>query len=150
VIYQSGSPDQTLQIAADFARTLNPNTCLALHGDLGSGKTLFTRGLVQGLGGNPRNVSSPTFVLLNIYPTPKTKIFHLDAYRVHGPSYFDSIGFPELLEQNALVIIEWPDRITPLLPPNCTHIRFEVTGPNSRQITIDQALPKAPDVHPGL
>ncbi len=97
-----------------------------MHGDLGAGKTQFVRGLVRGLGGSPRAVSSPTFVLLNIYDIPRgeiRRVFHLDAYRAHGAEDFESIGFTELLDQpDGLVVVEWPERVTELLPSDALHI----------------------------
>lgn len=135
--HTSHSVAETERIAADLARTLAPNTTLALHGDLGAGKTQFVRGLLIGLGGNPRTVSSPTYVLLNIYDTGRLPLFHLDAYRVAGPEDFDAIGFTELLEQGGVVVVEWADRVTDLLPPDTIHIRIEPTDQTSRRITIE-------------
>ena len=115
--FDSTSVDQTQTLAGLLSTRLQPNDTLALHGDLGAGKTAFVRGLVIGLGGNPRAVSSPTFVLLNIYPTPRFDVFHLDAYRVHGPDDFEAIGFSELLDRDrGVVVIEWPSRVEDLLP----------------------------------
>jgi tRNA threonylcarbamoyladenosine biosynthesis protein TsaE len=132
----SASPAQTEAIAADLARQLVPGECIALAGELGAGKTRFVRGLICGLGGDPRIVSSPTFVLLNIYDTKTLRVFHLDAYRAHGSDDFDAIGFPELLEQGGVVVVEWPERIESLLPP--THIRVQILtlSPRRRQIEI--------------
>lgn len=123
----SHSERETESIAADLARTLVGGEVVALYGDLGAGKTQFTRGLVIGLGGDGRDVSSPTFVLLNVYDTPRLKVFHLDAYRVSGPDDFDAIGFSELLEQNGVVVVEWPARVEDLLP----------RGLGSKRINVD-------------
>ena len=112
----TNSVEETMHLAAQFATTLKPGQCIALGGQLGVGKTQFVRGLVTGLGGDPRAVSSPTYVLLHVYPTPNFPVYHLDAYRVAGPEDFEAIGFNELLEQNALTIVEWPSRIQSLLP----------------------------------
>src|SRR4051794_20014256 len=87
--------------AARLARSLRGGTCVALHGDLGAGKTQFVRGLVRGLGGNARAVSSPTFVLLNVYEAGRLTVYHLDAYRVGGADDFEAIGFGELLNDDA-------------------------------------------------
>src|SRR5438045_2783651 len=73
----SRSVRQTERIAANLAQTLVGGECVALYGDLGAGKTQFTRGLVEGLGGDPHSVSSPTFVLLNVYDSGRLKVFHL-------------------------------------------------------------------------
>src|SRR5206468_1879373 len=91
---------QTESAAAQLAADFRGGECVALYGDLGAGKTQFTRGIVKGLGGDPHTVSSPTFVLLNVYDSARLKIFHLDAYRVAGADDFDAIGFTELIEQN--------------------------------------------------
>jgi tRNA threonylcarbamoyladenosine biosynthesis protein TsaE len=135
-IHLSNSVAETEAIAGRIALTLSPGSVLALHGDLGAGKTQFARGVVRALGGNPRAVSSPTFTLLNLYPTPALTVFHLDAYRTHSPEDFESIGFLELLEQEGIVIVEWPSRMAELLPSNTLHIHFETLDPETRQITF--------------
>jgi tRNA threonylcarbamoyladenosine biosynthesis protein TsaE len=89
------------------------------------------------LGGDGRAVSSPTFVLLNVYQTPLFAVYHLDAYRVGGAEDFSSIGFSELLEQNGIVVVEWPSRVKEILPPKRIDIRFEITGKTTRRITVD-------------
>ena len=96
-VHVSNSVAETESIAAELSRTLRGGECVALRGDLGAGKTQFVRGLVRGLGGNPRAVSSPTFVLLNVYEAGRLPVYHLDAYRVAGPDDFEAIGFSELL-----------------------------------------------------
>src|SRR2546430_11323277 len=107
---------ETDSAAASLAADFRGGECVALYGDLGAGKTQFTRGIVKGLNGDPHSVSSPTFVLLNVYDTPRLRVFHLDAYRVHGGDDFDAIGFTELMEQNGFVVIEWPTRVESILP----------------------------------
>ena len=135
--FDSHSVQQTESFAADFARTLHGGEVLALDGEMGAGKTHFVRGLVEGLGADPRIVSSPTFVLLNIYDTPTLRVFHLDAYRAGGSEDFESIGFTELLDQpGALIVIEWPTRVASLLPAHTMHIHITPTGPNSRTLQI--------------
>ncbi len=137
MIHRSTNVTETETIAAAFAATLSPGACVALHGDMGAGKTQFVRGVVQGLGGDPRTVSSPTYVLLNVYDTGRLTVFHLDAYRVQGPDDFDAIGFSELLEQEGVVIVEWPSRVMDLLPDNLRHVHIKPTGDETREITTD-------------
>jgi tRNA threonylcarbamoyladenosine biosynthesis protein TsaE len=137
VAHESHSVEETQTIAADFARTLAPGSTLALHGQLGAGKTQFVRGLLIGLGGNPRTVSSPTYVLLNMYLTGRLPLYHLDAYRITSPADFEAIGFVELLEQGGIVAVEWPSKIEELLPKNTIQIRLEPLNPTTRRITID-------------
>ena len=137
MIFSSHSPSETERIGRELAPTLHPGQCIALEGTLGAGKTQLVRGLVTGLGGESKLVASPTFVLLHIYPTPRMKVFHLDAYRVHGTDDFESIGFGELLEQNGVVVVEWASRVAGLLPPDAIHINIEIIDQTTRSITID-------------
>ena len=132
---------QTESAAADLAASFKGGECVALYGDLGAGKTQFTRGIVAGLGGEPHSVSSPTFVLLNVYDTSRLKVFHLDAYRVHGPDDFESIGFAELLEQNGVVVVEWPNRVESLLPRRRIDVTLKVLSPRTRRIEIEEKKP---------
>lgn len=136
----SQSVAETEAIAADLARTLRGGECIALNGDLGAGKTQFVRGLIQGLGGEGHAVSSPTFVLLNVYETPRLRVFHLDAYRVRGADDFDAIGFPELLEQGGVVVVEWADRVAALLPPTLIAIHMAHAGPEERILNIENRI----------
>ena len=134
---ESHSVADTEAVASDLARTLRGGEVLALYGDLGAGKTQFVRGLVRGLNGNPHTVSSPTFVLLNVYDSGRLVVFHLDAYRVRGAEDFESIGFAELLDQGGVVVVEWAERVEPLLPTERINVRITTTDRASRMIQID-------------
>src|ERR1035437_254698 len=135
----SSRVSQTEAIAADLARQLVPGDCIALAGELGAGKTQFVRGLVAGLGGDTHAVSSPTFVLLHIYDPQTLRIFHLDAYRTHGSDDFDAIGFPELLEQGGVVVVEWPQRVASLLPGRRIDVKLTTLSPRRRRIQITRS-----------
>ena len=91
---------------------------------------------MRGLGGAERSVSSPTFVLLNVYDTGRLKVFHLDAYRVSGAEDFEAIGFAKLLEQGGVVAVEWPQRVADLLPANHISVAIKPTGKTGRSIEI--------------
>ena len=134
----SESVKQTESIAADLARTLAAGSCIALHGELGAGKTQFVRGLVRGLGGPDRAVSSPTFVLLNVYPGGRLTVYHLDAYRVGGTEDFEAIGFSELLEQGGVVVVEWAERVAGLIPPGHISINIQTIDEMRREITTER------------
>jgi tRNA threonylcarbamoyladenosine biosynthesis protein TsaE len=127
---------ETESIAARLAATLRPGDVIALHGDLGAGKTQFVRGLLIGLGGDGRAVSSPTFVLLNVYAGGRLALYHLDAYRVAGAEDFSAIGFEELLEQGGVVAVEWPSRVAELLPARRIDVYLESDGQTTRSIRI--------------
>ena len=134
---------ETAVLAHHVASTLLPPTLttaagIALPGQLGAGKTPFTLDLIAALGGNPRDVSSPTYTLLHLYQTPRFPVYHIDAYRTanHSPGHSEvaDFGFDELLDQPALILIEWADRCRDLLPPTTLHIH--ITHPDN------------PDTHP--
>jgi tRNA threonylcarbamoyladenosine biosynthesis protein TsaE len=135
----SKSVAETESTAADLARTLAPGSAIALHGNLGAGKTQFVRGLLIGLGGNPRSVSSPTYVLLNIYETGRMPLFHLDAYRIGGADDFEAIGFSELFEQGGVVVVEWAQRVADLMPADAIHVHLTPLEKNEREIRIERA-----------
>lgn len=135
--FTSNSVAETERIAGELATMLRGGDVIALHGDLGAGKTQFTRGLVRAFGGDKDMVSSPTYVILHVYPTPTMTVFHLDAYRVHGGEDFDSVGFDELLEQHGLTVVEWPSRVGDRLPARRVDVTIETIDESSRTIRID-------------
>jgi tRNA threonylcarbamoyladenosine biosynthesis protein TsaE len=134
--FQSNSEEETEAFAGELAKKLKGGECIALYGDLGAGKTRFVRGLLKGLGGNVQSVSSPTFVLLNVYDSGRLKVFHLDAYRPVGADDFEAIGFSELLEQGGIVVVEWAQKIEHLLPASHVTVKILVIGERSRSLEI--------------
>ena len=139
--YRTQSVAETEEVAGGLARTLVGGECIALEGNLGAGKTQFVRGLVKGLGGTGRAVSSPTFVLLNVYEHARLTVYHLDAYRVSGAEDLEAIGFTELLDQGGVVVVEWASRVRDLLPASVIDITLEAVGATEREITIDRPVP---------
>jgi tRNA threonylcarbamoyladenosine biosynthesis protein TsaE len=126
----------TTRFAHDLARELRPGDVVALEGEMGAGKTTFVRSLVEALGGSSRAVSSPTYVLLNVYPVAGgMSVYHLDAYRVGGADDFEAIGFDELLQQGGIVVVEWPSRVASLIPASALRVRFERVSEDERRVT---------------
>jgi tRNA threonylcarbamoyladenosine biosynthesis protein TsaE len=134
--FESDAPAKTAAIAAELARDLRGGDCIALHGELGAGKTQFVRGLVAGVGGPVGQVCSPTFVLLNVYKGGRLTVYHLDAYRVGGSDDFEEIGFSELLEQGGIVAVEWAERVGALLPPEHIEVVLSPISAEKRVIRI--------------
>ena len=131
----SRNPEDTFRVAADLARELRPGDVLALHGELGSGKTTLVQGLARALG-IERPVNSPTFTLINEY-RGSCPLFHIDLYRVRGSAEAMDLGLDEYLFGNGITAIEWAERITELLPPGTVHVRLEAgKQPDERLITI--------------
>lgn len=130
------SEQKTLDFAIQFAKTLQPSDIVLLSGDLGAGKTCFVRGLCEGLGGDPRQVNSPTFVIMQEYDIrDNNRLVHIDAYRLSGTEELESIGWDELLQnENTLIAIEWPSKIAGAIPEHAIEIQIEHVDVHSRRI----------------
>ncbi len=112
----SRSPEQTRRLGMRLGALLQPGDLVCLQGDLGAGKTTLVQGVAQGWGAMDA-VSSPTFVLVNVYRRPDAKhLFHFDAYRVESLGEAEELDMESLLSDGPLVI-EWPERVEPILPP---------------------------------
>ena len=131
---RSRSEEETSQIARAFAAELPGGAVVLLFGELGSGKTAFVRGLLEGVGGKPEDVSSPTFTLMQEY-TGDPPIVHVDLYRLSAPE-IDDLGLDEVMSSSALVAVEWADRLTMGIPEAfCVYI--EDNGADEREIRIE-------------
>jgi tRNA threonylcarbamoyladenosine biosynthesis protein TsaE len=119
----SNSPEETQGMATEFFRTLELPAVVALHGNLGAGKTCFTQGLAQAAGVR-EPVCSPTYTLISEYQGD-IPFHHIDLYRLGGPEEAYDLGFDEVLETAGLTVIEWPERAAELLPPHTVHFRLE-------------------------
>lgn len=145
----SRSPAQTRRLAADLLAGLPRRATLALHGDLGSGKTCFVQGLAAAMH-IERSVTSPTFVIVNEYKGERP-LFHIDLYRLESSGEAAGVGLEEYTETDGVTAIEWADRAADILPADAIHIRFEATARSTeRRITITwpNAGGKAPGAKP--
>ena len=107
---------------------------IGLKGDLGAGKTQFTKFLVKNLNGNIEDVVSPTFTILNEYNTEKFKIYHFDLYRLNSIDELEEIGYKDFFyDDNAITLVEWIDRIPECLPDDYLLIKFEFTDDVSKR-----------------
>ena len=132
----SSTPEETFQWGCEFGKHLKVHSVIAMHGDLGAGKTTLIKGIAHGAGDiSPRDVSSPTYTYLNIY-TGKQKIFHFDLYRLKTADDFLSLGFDEYFEEGGICLIEWPEKIRDLLPSNSLTIEIEYTSEKGRALIL--------------
>ncbi len=115
------SPDETAQMAAQIAGALRPGDCLLLEGVIGAGKTHFARHLIQSLMDEPEDVPSPTFTLVQTYDVPAGELWHTDLYRLSSLDELEELGLTEAFE-NAICLVEWPDRLQELTPPHALHL----------------------------
>lgn len=135
--FSSTSEKQTFNFAKKFSKKLTGGETLGLIGDLGAGKTIFAKGLAAGLG-IKKNITSPTFVLMKIYPVTKHKriklLIHLDAYRIKSAQDLIAIGANEYFgRSDTVTVIEWADKIKPILPGKTKFITIAYKN-NSRII----------------
>jgi tRNA threonylcarbamoyladenosine biosynthesis protein TsaE len=122
--------------AEQVAQCVSTPLAIALSGTLGAGKTQWTRFFAIALGAIPESVSSPTFMLVHEYESRPT-IYHLDAYRIGDEEEMLELGFEEMLDSDAITIVEWADRFPRLLPRNTLQIHFEVgEKANSRTVQL--------------
>jgi tRNA threonylcarbamoyladenosine biosynthesis protein TsaE len=128
------SEAETTALAATLARALPTGGVVLLFGDLGAGKTCFVRGLVEGLGLDPGDVSSPTFTLIQVYRGGRT-LYHVDLYRL-APGEADDLGLEELAaEQGAVLAIEWAEKLARPFP-DAVEVRIDDLGDDRRRIAI--------------
>ena len=131
----SSSVRQTLLLGKRIARHLRKGDIICLFGDLGSGKTVLTKGIAQGLGIEKKDVLSPTFVLMRQYEG-RIPVFHFDLYRVGDAGEILDLGYEEYLFDNGVSVIEWADRLGKLTPDAYLKVRLDVVGQDRRKITI--------------
>ena len=132
----SESPDETIEIGGTIAKKLKRGDVVALVGELGSGKTVLTKGIAKGLGvRSVRYVNSPTFVIIKEHKG-KIPLYHLDLYRLDRSSALDAEGYEEYFYGDGVTVIEWADKIRTLLPKKYIEIKLSVIGQSRRKILI--------------
>ena len=117
----TNSEEETERLGARLAVKLEPGAVIAFTGDLGAGKTAFTRGLARGLGILDR-VTSPTFTIVQVYESGRLPFYHFDVYRIGEVDEMEEIGYEDYFYGNGLCIVEWAERIRELIPAQARHI----------------------------
>ena len=132
--FLTNSPEETEKVGAALGKILNPGTVLAYRGDLGAGKTAFTRGLARGLG-YAEPVTSPTYTIVNEYLGGRLPLFHFDMYRLASSDDLWDIGWEDYLDRNGIAAVEWSENISDALE-DAIVITIHKTGETSRRIEI--------------
>jgi len=138
----SSSEKQTFVLAKKFASRLTGREIIGLIGELGAGKTIFTKGLASGLG-IKKNITSPTFVLMKVYPVKTQKhstiksLVHLDAYRIKHAEELIAVGIKDYLNRpDTVTVIEWADKIKKILPKKTRFFKFIIKSSKQRKIIL--------------
>ena len=144
----TSSPEETIAFGRELAAGLTPPALVLLYGELGAGKTTLAKGLVAGLGAAQEDeVTSPTFVMVQQYERAGTgqRVYHVDLYRVERPGEFESLGLEDLLAEDAIVLVEWPERLAPqteglalpgLRPSLCVYL--EASSEEERRLRVER------------
>jgi tRNA threonylcarbamoyladenosine biosynthesis protein TsaE len=133
-IYHTESEEATIALGEALAAELLSKAVVLLIGNLGAGKTTLAKGIVKGLNAaEPDDVSSPTFTLIHEYGSG---VYHIDLYRLDTAAQVAGLGLEEIFDRPAIVLIEWGERFTELMPKERIEIRLRSTGENSREIEV--------------
>ena len=133
--YITNSPAETEKIGEALGKQLKPGTVIAYRGDLGAGKTAFTRGLARGIG-STELVTSPTYTIVNEYLGGRMPLFHFDMYRLHSSDDLWDIGWEDYLERGGVCAVEWSENVADALE-DPIFITIEKLGEESRRILIE-------------
>ena len=133
--FLTNSPTETEAIGAALGAILPAGTVLAYRGDLGAGKTAFTRGLARGLG-YAEPVTSPTYTIVNEYLGGRLPLFHFDMYRLRSAEDLWDIGWDDYLDRGGICAVEWSENVEDAME-NAVYVTIEKTGEESRRITIE-------------
>jgi tRNA threonylcarbamoyladenosine biosynthesis protein TsaE len=136
-IFVFDAPDlsATTDLGRRLAGLLFPGAVVALVGPLGAGKTHFVRAVVEGLGGEGRQVSSPTFALIHEYDA-RMPVYHFDTYRLPDEAAFADLGVDEYFAGDGVCLVEWADRVAGVLPAEHLRVTIEVTSETGRRFTL--------------
>jgi tRNA threonylcarbamoyladenosine biosynthesis protein TsaE len=145
--WESASPEESLRAGEALGRFLRPGDLVALFGELGSGKTLFVRGVAAGLGCAPEDVHSPSFTLVNEYACAHGdaawRLAHIDLYRTRSADEVPGIGWDEYVSHRYVVAVEWAERAPGYLPQDHLRVRLEARGTDRRRVCAEATGPRS-------
>lgn len=135
-VRRTASEEETIALGEELARALPPRVVVLLIGELGAGKTTLAKGIVQGLGAaRAEDVASPTFTLIHEFGS-HPKVYHVDLYRLEEPRELATLGLEELLERDAVILVEWGERFPGLWPAARVEIHLRALEGDQREIRV--------------
>lgn len=140
-IYEAYTPEETARLGESLGKKASPGDIYILEGELGAGKTIFTKGLAAGLG-IAEEVNSPTFTIVQIYEDGRLPLYHFDAYRIADAEEMEEVGYEDYFYGGGVSVVEWGSRIAALLPGRRIDVRIEKDaqkGFDYRKIIIAEA-----------
>jgi tRNA threonylcarbamoyladenosine biosynthesis protein TsaE len=140
--YICHSPQDTKNLGTSLGKLLKGGEIILLHGDLGAGKTLLTKGIAEGLGvEDPSAVVSPSFTLVNIYKA-KLDIAHVDLYRLDSDEIYE-LGLEDYMDQEHVIVVEWAEKVHDFFSGNIVDVSIEYMGESTRKVTLNCQQPPA-------
>jgi tRNA threonylcarbamoyladenosine biosynthesis protein TsaE len=134
-VFRTGSEEETIALGEKIGRGLALPAVVLLIGELGAGKTTIAKGIVKGVGaGEPDDVSSPTYTLIHEFGD-ESKVYHLDLYRIEHAGQVLALGIDDLLDQDAVLLVEWGERFPELWPAGRVEVELKWAGETAREIT---------------
>ncbi len=134
--FLSKSEKETLSFGISLGKKLKPGDIICLFGQLGSGKTVLTKGIARGLQTEDKNIQSPTFTLMNVHPAKKIPLYHFDLYRIEKTKEIESIGYEDFFYGQGISVVEWADKLGNLLPKKYLSIKIQHKSEDERLFTI--------------
>ena len=134
--WRTAGPEETLEAGAALASRFPGARAFYLDGALGAGKTVFAKGVARHYGVDPRQVTSPTFALVQAYAEGEVPVYHLDLYRIEAPGELEELGIEEMEEENAVVIVEWPGRLGRFRRSDALEVRLVPEPDGVRRIEV--------------
>ncbi len=132
----SHSETETVQLAEKIGLFLKPGEVVVLTGELGSGKTVFVRGLMQALQIDESFLSSPSFTIINEYPGGTRPLYHFDLYRIKDLSELEQVGWDDYLRRDGILVVEWGEKADGLLPDSYYSVQFKIIDEDQREVDI--------------
>lgn len=132
-VFISNAREETMAIAEEYAKTLRGGDVVLLDGDMGAGKTVFTKGLAKGLG-IEEEITSPTYAYMNDYDG---RLFHYDCYRIESVEQAERLGLADYFDMGGICIVEWAQNIAPLLPKKVKRVSIKKLSENKREIICE-------------
>lgn len=135
--FTTHSPEETIALGRELAKSLSPPKLVVLRGELGAGKTTLVKGIAEGFqAASQEDVTSPTFTLVHEYRGPAVSLYHIDLYRVDTPHQLETLGLDDLIAPNSLLLIEWGEKFGRFVRERDVEIVLEREGENARQVKV--------------
>lgn len=141
MVKETNCLEETIEFGKELGKNANRGDVFCLTGDLGTGKTMMSKGIAMGLGLDEDEITSPTFTIVNTYEQLEKPLYHFDVYRINDIEEMNDIGYEEMFYGEGVCIVEWADMIEELIPDNATWIKIEKDlskGLDYRKITIEK------------